>query len=105
MSKPRRSYLTVHGGLDHGNYPGPEVTYAFRPGVSGEVWLRFIDVDPMELNQDIFAISYGGGTCKIENTFERGFNDIYFDIEPDETYFIVFDGSPGPFQAVAECRD
>ncbi|MCO4773406.1 MAG: hypothetical protein KDA24_25460 [Deltaproteobacteria bacterium] len=88
-----------------GNYMGPEIAYAFRPQAAEEARLRLLDPTPMELDLDLFVID-GPFACSAANARTRGFNDVRFDVVPDEVVFLVldgFDGDAGAFDARLEC--
>ena len=88
-----------------GNYRGPEIALAFRPGTSGEATVRFVNPDPNEVNLDVFVIR-GSDECRSEDVFGRGFNSLDFEATGGQTHFLVvdgFDGDAGAFELELEC--
>jgi len=91
-----------------GNYSGPEIAWVYHAEASGEVTWRLIDAEPTWVNHDVFVLSGAMSSCLADGALARGFNEVTFDAQAGEDYFLVidgYDGDQGRFEAELECEN
>jgi phosphatidylserine/phosphatidylglycerophosphate/cardiolipin synthase-like enzyme len=107
-SDPDSGHTTVIDGypITVGHYGGPELAFAFYSTLDEPVEWALIGARPTEVNQDLFVLSEGEGTCLAANATKRGFNSLEFDAKAGEVYFLVLDSfadEAGEFEVRLDC--
>ncbi len=90
-----------------GNYSGPEISWVYYAERSGWVTWRLIDAEPTVVNHDVFVLSGAMGSCLADGALVRGFNEVHFEAQAGESYFLVIDGyngDAGSYEAALDCE-
>ena len=92
--------------INTGLYDGPEIGFAFRPPLNGEVAFELVDPDPTTVNHDIMVLHTPTGTCNASDAIGWGFNTATVELTRGEQYIVVidgFDGDAGGFSLKVNC--
>ncbi len=89
-----------------GQYPGPEIVYAFVADGDTEVTVDLVNPDPMAVDHDLLLLEDQGGLCSPDGAVARGFHDLSWSASAGSVYYVVVDGfggDAGPFEATLSC--
>ena len=92
--------------VNTGLYDGPEIGFAFRPPVTGEIAFELVDPNPTEVNHDIMILHTSTGACNASDAVAWGFNTATAELTRGEQYIVVidgFDGDAGGFSLKVNC--
>lgn len=92
--------------INTGLYDGPEIGFAFRPPLTGEIAFELVDPDPTTVNHDIMILHTPTGTCNATDAIAWGFNTATAELTRGEQYIVVidgFDGDAGGFSLRVNC--
>ena len=90
-----------------GNYQAPEVVYQWKATKSGTVLWELIDPEPNLINHDLFVVK-GMWDLALGNCETWGLNDVEFEAEAGQTYYLIVDGSnmdSGTYEAKLTCDE
>lgn len=90
-----------------GNYQAPEIVYEWKATQDGPVTWELVDPDPTATNHDLFVID-GMWNLVAGDCLDWGLNDLEFEAEKGQTYYLVVDGhnqDAGTYTATLSCDE